>query len=197
MFVRQRILRLPSKTVRILSNMIKLPSRQLAGDADVTGTLFEIQKSQKDLDSKSRFTRGTKYRPNRFSKNPMTVNASSNTPRARISQPRGVAISSAVIEATSRLRSAGYPMSLVWVTPEPPLSPPPQIMAEIALPQWSLPGTDQMMDDQRLPEAASTAPQSPPTSACEELEGRPDHQVIKFHAMAASMAQHRTGMVAT
>src|SRR5713226_7361225 len=62
--------------------------------------------------------------------------------------------------------------------------------------QCSLPGTDQMMDDQ-WPDAASTAPQSPPTSACDELEGRPNHHVSKLQMMAAVRAQHSTGMVAT
>src|SRR5712671_6339407 len=56
---------------------------------------------------------------------------------------------------------------------------------------------DQMMEDQRLPEAASTAPQSPPTSACDELEGRPNHHVSKLQRMAATRAQQSTGMVAT
>src|SRR5271170_5149702 len=63
--------------------------------------------------------------------------------------------------------------------------------------QCTLPGMDQMMDDQRLPEAASTAPQSPPTRACDELDGRPNHQVSKLQRMAATSAQHSTGMVAT
>src|SRR5260221_11188791 len=62
--------------------------------------------------------------------------------------------------------------------------------------QCSLPGMDQMMDDQRLPEAASTAPQSPPTSACEELEGKPNHHVSRLQTMAAISPQHSTGMVA-
>src|ERR1017187_2642877 len=63
--------------------------------------------------------------------------------------------------------------------------------------QCSLPGTDQMMEDQRLPEAASTAPQRPPTSACDELEGRPNHHVSRLQTIAAVNAQHSTGMVAT
>src|ERR1039457_864976 len=63
--------------------------------------------------------------------------------------------------------------------------------------QCSLPGTDQMMADQRLPEAASTAPHSPPTSAWEELEGSPNHQVSRLQTMADTSAQHSTGMVAT
>src|SRR5450756_190568 len=63
--------------------------------------------------------------------------------------------------------------------------------------QCSLPGMDQMMEDQRLPEAASTAPQRPPTRACEELDGRPNHHVSRLQRMAAVRAQHSTGMVAT
>jgi len=62
--------------------------------------------------------------------------------------------------------------------------------------QYTLPGMDQMMEDQR-PEAASAAPQRPPTSAWEELEGKPSHHVSKFQAMAPSSAQHKTGIVAT
>ena len=56
---------------------------------------------------------------------------------------------------------------------------------------------DQMMADQRLSEAANTAPQSPPTSACDELDGKPNHHVSKLQRMAAVSAQHSTGMVAT
>jgi hypothetical protein len=51
--------------------------------------------------------------------------------------------------------------------------------------QCSLPGTDQTMEDQRLPEAASMAPQSPLTSAWDELEGKPNHQVNRLQRMAA------------
>ena len=59
--------------------------------------------------------------------------------------------------------------------------------------QWSLPGMDQMMEDHRLLDAASTAPQSPPTSACDELEGRPNHHVSRLQRMAADQrtAEHR------
>src|SRR5919204_1334832 len=34
------------------------------------------------------------------------------------------------------------------------------------------------------PDCASAAPTSPPMRACEELDGRPNHQVIRFHAIA-------------
>src|SRR5579863_4539672 len=53
------------------------------------------------------------------------------------------------------------------------------------------------MMEVQLPEAATTAPQSPPIRAWEELEGNPNHQVSRFQAMAATMAQVSTGMVAT
>ena len=35
-----------------------------------------------------------------------------------------------------------------------------------------------------VPSAASAAPTTPPISACDELDGRPYHQVIRFHAIA-------------
>ena len=34
------------------------------------------------------------------------------------------------------------------------------------------------------PSATKTAPTIPPISACEELDGRPKYQVIRFHAIA-------------
>src|SRR5450756_2975467 len=49
--------------------------------------------------------------------------------------------------------------------------------------QCSLPGTDQIMTDQLLPAAARHAPHNPPTSACDELEGRPNHQVRRLHTI--------------
>src|SRR4030095_12947335 len=46
--------------------------------------------------------------------------------------------------------------------------------------------------------AASAAPQSPPTRACEELEGRPHHHVIRSQIVAPSSAQISTcGVTAT
>src|SRR2546430_17350146 len=36
------------------------------------------------------------------------------------------------------------------------------------------------------PEAASAAPTKPPMSACDELDGRPNHQVNRFQAIAPS-----------
>src|SRR2546422_8830009 len=38
------------------------------------------------------------------------------------------------------------------------------------------------------PDAASAAPTRPPISACDELEGRPNHQVSRFQAIAPSNA---------
>src|SRR4051812_39129818 len=62
--------------------------------------------------------------------------------------------------------------------------------------QWSLPGIDQISTCQSLFAAARHAPQRPPTSACEELAGRPNHHVSRFHAIAASNAQIKTCDVA-
>ena len=39
-----------------------------------------------------------------------------------------------------------------------------------------------------IPELAVAAPTSPPTRVCDELDGNPHHQVIKFHPMAAISA---------
>src|ERR1035437_9355118 len=61
--------------------------------------------------------------------------------------------------------------------------------------QWILPGMDQTMTPQLLFVAARHAPQRPPTSACEELAGKPTHQVIRLQAMAASRAQMRISEV--
>src|SRR5256885_14169178 len=44
---------------------------------------------------------------------------------------------------------------------------------------------------QSLCAAASAAPHSPPTSAWLELEGRPNHQVSRFQAIAPSSEQMR------
>src|SRR5450759_1194460 len=38
------------------------------------------------------------------------------------------------------------------------------------------------------PELATAAPTNPPTSVCEELEGKPNHHVTRFHAIAATKA---------
>src|SRR5215472_4482988 len=48
---------------------------------------------------------------------------------------------------------------------------------------------DQMMTCQLFAEAAKAAPQRPPMSAWLELEGSPNHQVRRFHAIAPSKAQ--------
>jgi hypothetical protein len=39
-----------------------------------------------------------------------------------------------------------------------------------------------------IPELATAAPTSPPTRVCDELEGIPYHQVIRFHVIAARTA---------
>ena len=56
------------------------------------------------------------------------------------------------------------------------------------LPLSQLPWT-QITASKSLPEAASAAPTKAPISAWLELDGRPSHQVIRFHAIAASSAQ--------
>src|ERR1044072_2671343 len=38
------------------------------------------------------------------------------------------------------------------------------------------------------PDCAIAAPTRPPMSACDELDGRPSHQVRRFHAIAAKSA---------
>ena len=38
------------------------------------------------------------------------------------------------------------------------------------------------------PELTIAAPTSPPTRVCDELEGNPNHQVIRFHIIAATSA---------
>src|SRR5581483_1588053 len=48
-----------------------------------------------------------------------------------------------------------------------------------------------MITCQLLPAAARQAPQSPPTSACDELEGNPSHHVTRFQTIAPSRAQMR------
>ena len=56
---------------------------------------------------------------------------------------------------------------------------------------------DQTSTFQWLCAAARHAPHKPPTSACDELDGRPNHHVRRFQAMAASNAQMSTCDVAT
>src|SRR5581483_5856677 len=55
--------------------------------------------------------------------------------------------------------------------------------------QCSWLGCDQMMTCQLLWEAARAAPQSAPISAWLELDGRPNHQVSRFQAIAPSNVQ--------
>src|SRR5215471_18512854 len=61
--------------------------------------------------------------------------------------------------------------------------------------QCALPGMDQTITFQSPCAAASAEPHKPPTSACEELEGRPNHQVSKFHRIAPTKAQTRISEV--
>src|ERR1039457_365114 len=56
---------------------------------------------------------------------------------------------------------------------------------------------DQTRTCQLLRAAARHAPHKPPMSACDELDGRPNHHVSRSHTMAASSAQIRTSDVAT
>src|ERR1039458_7407871 len=56
---------------------------------------------------------------------------------------------------------------------------------------------DQTRTCQSLRAAARPAPHKPPISACDELDGRPNHHVRRSHTMAASSAQIRTSDVAT
>ena len=44
------------------------------------------------------------------------------------------------------------------------------------------------------PAFETPAPMRPPTSACDELDGSPHHQVSKFHAIAPLSAPMITGM---
>src|SRR5262249_8825285 len=55
--------------------------------------------------------------------------------------------------------------------------------------QCSLLGCDQMITCQLPPDAASAEPHNPPISAWLELEGSPNHQVIKFQMIAPNNAQ--------
>src|SRR3954470_11810645 len=48
------------------------------------------------------------------------------------------------------------------------------------------------------PSAANAAPTTPPISACEELEGRPNHHVARFHMIAPmSPAKTTVGVMAS
>src|SRR5689334_9473908 len=53
----------------------------------------------------------------------------------------------------------------------------------------SLLGSDQMMTCQLPSEAARAEPQRPPISAWLELEGKPNHQVMRFQMIAPRRAQ--------
>ena len=46
-----------------------------------------------------------------------------------------------------------------------------------------------------VPACTSAAPHRPPTRACVEIEGRPSHHVMRFHAIAPSSAARRTWFV--
>ena len=54
------------------------------------------------------------------------------------------------------------------------------------------PALDQISAVQLFCEAASAAPHSPPISACEEDDGNPRHQVIRFQMIAPSNVQMST-----
>src|ERR1700754_5222939 len=54
--------------------------------------------------------------------------------------------------------------------------------------QWG-PGCNQMIEWMSLDDAASAAPQRPPTRAWLELDGRPSHQVKRVHSVAPSNPQ--------
>src|SRR5579884_2684073 len=49
-------------------------------------------------------------------------------------------------------------------------------------------GRAQMSADHCPPAEASVAPHRPPISACDELDGRPNHHVIRFQTIAPSNA---------
>src|SRR5205085_3621378 len=63
--------------------------------------------------------------------------------------------------------------------------------------QWTLLGCDQIIAFQLLCEAASAPPQSPPIRAWLELDGKPNHQVIRFQMIAPSRTQMVTLEVMT
>src|SRR5690606_3249125 len=51
---------------------------------------------------------------------------------------------------------------------------------------------DQISASQLLPAAARPAPHRPPIRACEDEDGRPNHQVIRFQPMPPSSAHRIT-----
>src|SRR4029078_6481868 len=60
------------------------------------------------------------------------------------------------------------------------------------------PGMDQIMTFQFSRAARNAAPHRPPINACDELDGRPHHQVIKSQIVAPSSAQiSSSGVIAT
>src|SRR6478735_6799148 len=58
--------------------------------------------------------------------------------------------------------------------------------------QCSAPGMFQMIACQLSPAAANAAPQRPPTSACDDEDGKPHHQVIRFQITPPASAQIST-----
>ena len=58
--------------------------------------------------------------------------------------------------------------------------------------QPASPACDQISAFQSLCAAASAAPHNPPISACEDEDGRPSHQVIRFQVMPPASAQIST-----
>src|SRR5690349_3238603 len=63
--------------------------------------------------------------------------------------------------------------------------------------QWVLAGCDQIITLQSFRAAASDPPHKPPTSAWLELDGIPNHHVIRFQMIAPSNAQIRISEVTT
>src|SRR5690349_10503200 len=63
--------------------------------------------------------------------------------------------------------------------------------------QWSEAGCDQMITFQSPPAAPRAAPHNAPISAWLELDGSPNHHVIRFHTIAPSKAQISTCEVTT
>src|SRR5688572_7280902 len=61
--------------------------------------------------------------------------------------------------------------------------------------QWSGDGMDQIITDQSHRAAASAPPQRPPIRAWLELEGIPNHHVIRFQIIPPSSAHTRTSEV--
>src|SRR5437899_3719449 len=63
--------------------------------------------------------------------------------------------------------------------------------------QCCLPASLQTITDQWPCAAARLPPQSPPTNACVELEGKPTHHVTRFQTIAPSNAQTMISDVTT